>query len=100
MISYEQFLQLADAEDIRVLNLLSQGQSLKFDNAGDADQLFARIERLDTAGFVIRASRHYERREGTMWQSFEALIDPVASTFVAKAASERVLISRDPLPTP
>ena len=33
-----------------------------------------------------------------MWHSFEALIEPVASTYVAKAAAERVQLSRELLP--
>lgn len=98
MIDYATFLAQAQAEDIRVLNLLSMGQSLQFNVAADADAMFQRIARLDDAGFVLRASRIYERRDGVIWQRFEALIDPMASTYLARAASERVLLSRSPLP--
>lgn len=98
MISYEQFLQLAESEDIRVLNLLSQGQLQKFDNPAEADQMQARVDRLEAAGFLLRATRHREIREGVVWHSFEALIEPVASTYVAKAAAERVQLSRELLP--
>ena len=98
MISYPEFLANAQAEDIRVLNLLAQGQRLEFSSPAEADAMFQHIERLDSAGFVIRVSRVYERRSGVLWQSFEALIEPVASTYLAKAASERVLLSREPLP--
>jgi hypothetical protein len=98
VIDYPTFLAQAQAEDIRVLNLLAQGQALQFTNASEADAMFQRIVRLDTAGFVLRASRTYERRDGVMWQVFEALIDPIASGYLAQAASERVLLSRVPLP--
>ncbi|WP_296280537.1 hypothetical protein [Pseudoxanthomonas sp.] len=98
MISYEQFLALAEGEDIRVLNLLSQGQVIQFDNAADADVMQARIDRLDTAEFLLRATRHRDLRDGVRWHVFEAIVDPVASTYVAKAAAERVALSREPLP--
>lgn len=97
MIDYPQFLANADSEDIRVMNLLSQGQTVSFSDAAEADAMFARIARLDEAGFVVRASRHYERVDGTLWQRFEGLIEPVAAGYLAKAASERVLLSRDPI---
>lgn len=98
MIDYPTFLQLAESEDIRVMNLLSQGQTLEFDEPAEADAMFLRILRLDEAGFIVRLSRHYTRRDGIVWQGFEALIEPSASTFLARAASERVQLSRDPLP--
>jgi hypothetical protein len=98
MIDYTTFLAQAQAEDIRVLNLLSMGQSLQFNATAEADAMFQRIVRLDDAGFVLRASRHYERRDGVRWQILEALIDPIAATYLARAASERVLLSRVPLP--
>lgn len=98
MISYAEFLALAQPEDIRVLNLLAQGQKLEFNNPAEADAMFQQFERLDSAGFIIRFNRAYERRSGVLWQSFDALVEPVASIYLATAASERVLYSRDPLP--
>lgn len=98
MITYAEFLANAQPEDIRVMNLLAQGQKLEFNDPAEAESMFQQILRLDSAGFVLRAARVYERRSGVLWQSFEALIDPVASTYLAKAASERVLLSREPLP--
>lgn len=98
MIDYATFLALAQAEDIRVMNLLAQGQRLEFNDPAEADAMFLQIGRLDEAGFILRMSRHYERRSGVLWQGFDAVIDPVASTYLAQAASERVRLSRDPLP--
>jgi hypothetical protein len=98
MITYDQFLANAEAEDIRVLNLLSQGQEIKFNDGAEADAMFQRIVRLDSAGFVLRVTRAYFRIDGMLWQSFTALIDPVASTYLAQAAAERVQLSRLPLP--
>jgi len=99
MISYEDFLTNADSEDIRVMNLLSQGQTISFNDGGEAEAMFQRVVRLDSAGFILRASRHYERVDGVLWQRFDGLIDPVAANYLARAASERVQLSRDPLPT-
>lgn len=99
MIDYATFLALAEAEDIRVLNLLAQGHKLQFNVAEEAEAMQARIDRLDAAGFVVRDSRHRERRSDGLWIIFEALIEPAASIYVANAASERVQLSRDPLPT-
>ncbi|WFC43169.1 hypothetical protein [Pseudoxanthomonas sp. SE1] len=98
MISYEDFLTNAEPEDIRVMNLLSQGQTISFEDSSEAEAMFQRIARLDGAGFVLRASRHYERVDGVLWQRFEGLIDPVAANYLARAASERVQLSREPLP--
>lgn len=98
MISYAQFLASAQPEDIRVMNLFAMGQKIEFDNAAQADDMFARVGRLDSAGFVLRMSRTYENRAGVVWQRFEAFIDPVASTYLSTAAAERVQLSRLPLP--
>jgi hypothetical protein len=98
VITYAEFLANAQPEDIRVMNLLAQGQKLEFNDPAEAESMFQQILRLDTAGFVLRTARVFERRSGVLWQSFDALIDPVASTYLAKAASERVLLSREPLP--
>lgn len=99
MITYDQFIANAETEDIRVLNLLAQGQEIKFNVAVEADTFFQRIQRLDTAGFVLRANRAYFRVGGVLWQGFTALIDPAASVYLARAAAERVQLSRLPLPT-
>lgn len=97
MITYDQFLANAEAEDIRVLNLLSQGQEIRFTDAVAADTFFQRVLRLDTAGFLLEASRKYRRIDGVLWQAFTAIIDPAASAYLARAASERVQLSRLPL---
>lgn len=98
MITYEQFIQLAEPQDIFTLNELSQGHAPAFNDGAEADVYFARIVRLNDAGFIVKASRHYEPKEGVMWQSFTAVIDPQATVYLARAAMERVIISRDPIP--
>lgn len=98
MITYDQFIANAEPEDIRVLNLLSQGQEIKFSVAADADAMFQRLVRLESAGFLLRTNRAYYRVDGVLWQSFTALIEPAASVYLAQAASERLALSRDPLP--
>ena len=98
MISYDEFIANASADDIRILNLFAMGQKIEFNDPAQADAMFAQVERLDAAGFVIRAHRGYERRAGALWQTFEAFIEPVAANYLARAASERVQLSREPLP--
>lgn len=88
--SYEEFITTTDAEDARVMNLFAMDQMIEFNNDADADAMFARLERLDTAGYVLNFSRKYERREGVRWQSFEAFIQPTAAAYLARAASERI----------
>lgn len=98
MIRYDDFIANASAEDIRVLNLFAMGQRIEFNDPVQADAMFAQVERLDAAGFIIRANRGYERRSNVLWQTFEAFIEPVAANYLARAASERVQLSREPLP--
>lgn len=98
MIDYPTFLANAEPEDIRLMNLLSQGHKLTYTDDAEARAVFQRIQRLDTAGFVVRCSHHYERRNGVLHQSFEALIEPAAAVYLADAASERIQLSREPLP--
>ena len=98
MIDYPTFLANAEPEDIRLMNLLSQDHKLTYTDPAEADAVFQRIQRLDTAGFIVRCSHHYERRDNALLQSFEALIVPAAAVYLADAASERIRLSRDPLP--
>lgn len=98
MITYDQFLANAQPEDIRVLNLFAMGQRIQHTDTAEADGLVQRIARLDTAGFLLRTTRGYERKEGVLWQTFEGFVDPQAASYLARAASERVQLSRLPLP--
>ena len=74
------------------------GQPIRHTDPAEADAVFARIVRLEGAGFILRASRAYERRDGVLWQSFEAVVEPAATGYLARAASERIQLSRAPLP--
>ncbi|RPE81851.1 hypothetical protein [Vulcaniibacterium tengchongense] len=98
MLTYEQFLT-TPADDIRQLNLLAMGQKIEFNNADEAAAMLAQCERLRTAGLIVRLKHAKEAREGVEWQSFEAIVDPVAAVYLARCAAERVLHSTDLLPT-
>jgi hypothetical protein len=98
VITYADFIANADAEDIRVMNLLSMGQRLEFVDDTEAEAMFARIARLDGAGFIIEATRKFQRRDGALWQMFDAVIEPAAAAYLARAAAERVQLSREVLP--
>ncbi|WP_396616810.1 hypothetical protein ACHZ97_04330 [Lysobacter soli] len=98
MITYEQFLADTEVEDIRVLNLLSQGQRIQFNDLAQATAMGERVARLEDAGLVLRWTHSRERVDGAIWHGFDGLVDPVAAAYLARAASERVVLSRNPLP--
>lgn len=98
MLSYPEFLAQTPIDDVRLLNLISQGQQIKFDNAPEADAMYEQLNRLEQDGLLLRFERSYERVDGVRWYLFEGIVDPVAAVYLANAASERLVLSRDPLP--
>lgn len=98
MISYDQFVATIEAEDIRVLNLFAMGQRPTFNDTVEGDAMLARAMRLFDAGLLLRPTLSWEKRDGATWRIFEGFVDPAAAAYLARIASERVLIHRDPLP--
>ena len=82
MISYEDFLANADAEDIRVMNLLSQGQTISFNDGGEAEAMFQRIVRRVQSGhqfaqlrLVALSVHHQQQRSHRSGQLAPAVLD-------------------------
>lgn len=102
IITYANFLANAQQADILALNLLAQGIVVRTQDPVEADSYEAQCERLFQPGVecLVRYQRGKERdASGNVWHTFEGRVDPVAANYVAKAASERVVLSRAELPT-
>jgi hypothetical protein len=100
MITYEEFLANVNEDDLGMLTTFAQGNRAITRNAQEAEALFTQATRLFTAGMVWRVVRGYEQKSDGVEYQFDGYLSPVAFGYVAKAARERVMISRDPLPTP
>ena len=99
--TYAEFLQGAEETDVRLMNFFAMGQRISTQDPVEADQFYAALERLFGYEVLTRAVRGWERRNDGVWYTFDAVIDPVAATYVARAAMERLIFSRDEaLPTP
>lgn len=99
MISYDIFLQEANTDDVKLMNLFAMGQRISTTDAAEADLYHAAIQRLFEAQVVTRAVQGWEWKSDTLWYTFDATVDPVAAGYLATAASERLTLSRLPLPT-
>lgn len=101
IITYETFLAQAQPADVQALNFLAMNQSVKTQDPVEADAMQAQGQRLFDAGLLTRLTRSLDRAsDGTVWHVFEGRVDPVGATYVARAASERLTLSRLPIPTP
>lgn len=98
LISYDVFIANAEEDDIHGLALLANGEIIRTPDEAEAATYEARGMRLRNAGLLTRFRRSHEDDGGQVWHVFDAVVHPVAITYVARAAKERVIISRDPLP--
>lgn len=97
MISYEDFLANAQEADVRALALLCNGEVVRTNNAQEAEGYQAMGVRLFDAGLLSRFRRSLEVINNQPWHVFDGQVHPVAITYIATAAMERVVLSRDPI---
>lgn len=86
MITYAEFLQQATVRDLTILTLIAHKQVIRTDNLGDAEAYMADLTRLFNAGLISQGRRAYERINGTVYQSFDAILEPAAVTYMAQLA--------------
>jgi len=98
LIDYNTFLANAQQNDVRALGLLCNGEVVKTPDAAEADGYQAIGVRLKNAGLLTRFRRSLEVINGQDWHVFDGRVDPVAITYVAQCAMERIKLSRDPIP--
>lgn len=98
MISYNDFIANVNEADLAMMTEFIQGNRITTTVAAEADALYAQAERLFTAGVVFRVVRGWELKGGVLEYSFDGYVDPVGAGYIAKAAKERVVLSREPLP--
>ena len=98
LITYEVFLANAQEQDIRALALLAQGELVKTMDSVEADSYEAAGVRLYNAGLLTRMRRSMEVIGTDTWHVFDGRVAPVAVTYVANAAMERVKLSRSVIP--
>lgn len=99
LIDYPTFLANAQEADLRALSLLSAGELIKTQDAAEADVFEAQGVRLWDAGCLSRFRRSIEDIGGDTWHVFDARVRTGAMIYVADCAKERVMLSREPLPT-
>lgn len=100
MISYEVFIQNVQEADLRMLSLLAGGDTMKTQDPVEAEVFKAQGIRLFSAGLLGRFRQSIEVLADDVWYVHDALVKPVALTYVAQCAKERVMLSRDPVVTP
>lgn len=99
LISYNDFIANAQEADINALAILAAGTQVKTTNASEADGYQAQCQRLYDAGLLTRFARGLEMTsDGVSWHTFDGRLAPEAVPYIAQAAKERVLLSRNPIP--
>jgi hypothetical protein len=99
MITYDQFIANVNENDLAVLTSFSVGKRIICLTQQEADAMIVQCERLREAGMCWRIVYAKENKAGGVEFQFDGYVDPVGAGYIAKAARERVMISRDPLPT-
>jgi hypothetical protein len=98
MIDYNTFLANVQDEDIRMMTLAANGQRIVTQSATEADAYQAELTRLFTNGLLTRAERGWEMKDGILWHTFDAVVEPLAIAYIIQLAMERYKINRNPLP--
>lgn len=103
MLTYDAFLANVTESDLRILTLVAHKQAIQTQSQVEADQYKADLSRLLTNKLVRQARQTWEW-VGTdidtaqLWQSFDAVIEPLAVAYMTRMAMERIKINRTPLP--
>ena len=98
IITYATFLAAAQEADVQALATLANGTIVRTQSAEEAEVFQAQAERLFGAEVITGFKRGKERVAGAVWHTFEGRVDPVAAVYIAKAAMERLMLSREELP--
>lgn len=86
MISFEEFLQNANPDDVRALAILAGGELIKTQDAVEADTYQAIGVRLKQAGLLSRFRRSLEDIGDSEWHVFDGRVKTAALIYVADAA--------------
>lgn len=100
MVTYEEFLQQVNEGDMAMLLEFAQGRRVLTRESVEADALFSQATRLFEAGLVWRVVRGYEQKADAVEHQFDGYTSPLAYTYIAQAARERVIDYRENPPTP
>lgn len=98
LITYTQFLELAQEDDVRALTLFAGGEVIHTQSTEEAASFTNTLDRLWLGGTVTRVKSGREEIGDQTWFTFEARVKPAALVYVANAAKERLVLSRVPLP--
>lgn len=101
--SYNQFIGGVQEADLRALALLTNGNVIQTDNAVEAEAIFAQLNRLFDYNMISKPKRGWDKVDldlptEKVWYTFECRVTSTALNYIAQAAMERVILSRDPLP--
>lgn len=98
-IDYATFLLNANNADVAALATLASGTVVATPDPVEAEAYRQQGQRLYDAGLLIRFRIGQEERSGATWYTYDAILSPTALNYVAQCASERLILSREPLPT-
>lgn len=97
--TYEAFIAGVQEADIRALAFLTNANIIESSDNVEADAIKAQLTRLFQYEMINKPTEKFDRRnDGTIWRQFEARVEPIALNYIARAAMERVILSRDPIP--
>lgn len=99
VVDYETFLANVNENDLAMLTSFLVGVEVMGDPP-TAPGLFLQAERLYAAGLISDVNRRYFDGPGGTWEGFLGKLAPQAVGYVGQLARERVILSRDPIPTP
>lgn len=98
MIDYNTFLLNVTNDDIRMMSLAAYEQRISTTVKSEADAYEAELTRLFTNGLLVRAEKGWEMKDGVLWYTFDAVIEPQAIVYMIQLAMDRIQMSRQPLP--
>lgn len=98
LITYAEFLAVAQEMDVRSMTFLAAGEPIKTEDPDEAATYRQQLDRLWSGGVLTRARESREVIGGNVWFVFDARVLPTAMVYVADCAKERLQLSRDPIP--
>lgn len=100
VLPYDQFVAAVQKTHLDLLASFAGGLRVRAPET-DQEQIAAlRQQCLDlfNAELLDRVAEGYEREGGVVWRTFDGYANTIAIAYVQRLASDRVALSRDPLP--
>lgn len=99
-IPYDQFVAQVQPGHLNLLATFTAGTRVRVAQSDTAqiDTIRQQCLELFTSELLDRVAEGYERVGTETWRTFDGYVNEVASGYVNRLATDRIALSRDPLP--